>query len=344
MHTVLPFAVNATVWKAEPALNAAAIRNSVPLLPPTNAPAENGNDMKKMISAVAAIILLLSLTGCHKLEATDNGSYSSLVNTQSETTGVSLTETESESQTEPSEVTEETTTEESTTESTTESTVISTTKKVITTAITQATKIIYEGVTRSVKASSETELKYSVIRKQSFDKVYAVNADGTETYLGKDNIITVYDRFFYLADYDDLLPAAKRNRQTYADKIDSVLSLTNQMRAKKGLKALKLSSKLTEQACVRAEEVAWSGRYSHIRPGAKSFRSIFEENGYETGTVGENLGWNYNTPSQVCTAWRNSESHYENIMNPDFEYIGIGVAANCDETCGLVWVQHFYCE
>lgn len=284
-------------------------------------------------------VMIFTFAACKRIEVPDNIVETSVTETETVSSEpVTVTETESDTTGTESETTAEALTE------TTQPVTSTTLKKVVTTAAEKTTKLVYEGTTRHVRATKEVEMKYSIIRYEAYDKVYAVGDDGSEKYIGNDNVTKSYNRFYYLADYDDLLPAAKNNRQKYSEEINSVLSLTNKMRAEKGLKPLKLSEKLTEQACVRAEEVAWSGKYSHLRPNGRLFRSIFTENGYENGTAGENLGWNYDAPSKVCTAWRNSESHYENIMNPDFEYIGIGVAANCDEDLALVWVQHFYCE
>jgi len=150
-----------------------------------------------------------------------------------------------------------------------------------------------------------------------------------------------YNRAGYNATYDELLPAAKTNRSNYSSTINEVLRLTNKMRSEKGLSALTLDSKLTEQACVRAEEVAWSGKHSHTRPDLSSWKTMFTDNGYTTGTAGENLAWGYNNAADACAAWKASSGHYENIIDSRFTKIGIGVAQD-PETGYLVMVQHFY--
>jgi len=228
------------------------------------------------------------------------------------------------------------------------STTRATTTARATTTTKPTTRINYEGQTK-VQSETKTEnLKYGVTRTVTRDVIYAVNADGSVTAIGSQNESATYTRLNYSASYSDLLPAAKEHAQTYRDYINEILSRTNKMRAEKGLSALKLNDKLIEQANVRAEEIAWSGKHSHARPGSlieiKYFSSIFKENGLTTGTAGENIGWGYNTPAEVCTAWRNSEGHYENIINPEFKSIGIGVAPDCDPSKGLCWVQHFYSE
>ncbi|MBR4727791.1 MAG: CAP domain-containing protein [Clostridia bacterium] len=194
----------------------------------------------------------------------------------------------------------------------------------------------------SRSSNSETyDLKYGVRLRRTVTEIYHVYADGTRV-LADTEIYESYPRRDYHATYDELLPAARANQNTYADQIEEVLRITNSYRKAAGLPALKLSNKLCEQASVRAEEIAWSGDHDHYRPNGRYFSSIFKENGYEEGLAGENLGWGYKTPKGVCEAWKASTTHYENIVNPRFNYIGIGVAADPNPDGNLCWVQHFY--
>jgi hypothetical protein len=46
--------------------------------------------------------------------------------------------------------------------------------------------------------------------------------------------------------------------------------------------------------------------------------------------LGENLAWGTGglaTPGAIMQAWMNSPGHRENILNPDFREVGIGVVA-----------------
>lgn len=200
----------------------------------------------------------------------------------------------------------------------------------------------YSGRVDKTEKVYNSDLKYGVDLHRYVTLYYGYDANGKKFLLKEEETNRVYDRSTYIASYNDLLPAAKANRQTYAAYINEVLRLTNNMRAAGGLAPLTLDEKLTTQANVRAEELAWSGKHSHYRPNLQSYTSLFKENGYTTGISGENLGWYYSTPADVCAAWKASQSHYENIMNPNFKKIGIGVAAEPDPTKNLCWVQHFY--
>ncbi len=200
----------------------------------------------------------------------------------------------------------------------------------------------YSGRVDKVEKTYTSDLKYGVDQYRHVTIYYGYDANGNRYVLKEEETGKTYDRRLYTAKYSDLLPAAKQNRQTYASVINEILRLTNAMRAEKGIAPLTLSEKLTEQANVRAEEIAWSGRHSHTRPNLKSYSSLFYENGYTSGLSGENIGWYYPTAAEVCAAWKASPGHYENIMNPEFKKIGIGVAKEVDPTKYYAYVQHFY--
>lgn len=191
------------------------------------------------------------------------------------------------------------------------------------------------------KTETETEKKYGVIVTKTIKVAYRVLKNGEKETLDRTVTSSECIRVAYNASYSDLLPAARKHASQYSGYAERVVEIINGWRRSAGLKALKISSGLTEIANVRAEEIAWSGKHAHYRPNGKYFSSIFKENGYSSGIVGENLGWNYQTPEAVCRAWKESPTHYENIMNPKFTKIGVGVALDADPMKSYIWVQHF---
>lgn len=195
---------------------------------------------------------------------------------------------------------------------------------------------------RSSETVEETKLKYGVIM-HTYEKIYyQYLTDGSRHIVDEETSYT-YDRSAYNADYDDLLPAAKANREEFSNYINRVLKIINGYRAEGGVAPLKLREDFTVMSCVRAEEIAWSGKFSHMRPNYTSGPDIFKEIGYKKGTAGENLAKGYKTPEEVCAAWKESEVHYEVLMDPDFTETGIGVSAGPGPDCGgIYWTQHFY--
>ncbi len=101
--------------------------------------------------------------------------------------------------------------------------------------------------------------------------------------------------------------------------VDGVLELVNMEREKEGLAPLELDATLTELAMTRSRES--SLYWSHTRPNGTSWSTIL--NGH-IGSFGENIAVNYFNPTDVMTAWMNSDGHRKNILTPEWKSIGIG--------------------
>ena len=303
---------------------------------------------KRIIAASLAVIIAASLYAC------DGKTGGGATESDAETTASTVTETVTGSQTSTTvsvtTTTAPTTTKPTTTKiATTAKKVVTTVKKVLTTAPTtteapteRRTRINSLLEKRTEDETITTELKYGVVHRQVITTYYQENEEGEEVVVKEVITADVYDRALYNASYNDLLPAAKENRSTYRSKINEVLRIINDYREEGGLKPLKLNEDLTIIACARAEEVAWSGNHNHTRPNLQQGFSMMKNNGFSKGLAGENIGWGFSDAKSVCEAWKNSETHYENIMNPEFTEIGIGVAADADPTKKLCWIQFFY--
>lgn len=323
--------------------------------------------LKKIISAATVLLLTLGLCGCRQID--DAALDATIIPSSAES--VTTTQTAETSAVTES-VTQKETTAASTTASTTAVTVTAapvtttkkptTTKKVTTTAkptITgpSTTAVVTTTAPTTTKPSSSSsyhyieydrkeekaenvELKYGVFVSRAITTYYEKREDGSEAVI--DTVVTeVFTRMGYAAAYADLLPAVKENREKYSEMINKVLEITNGYRAEKGLAPLKINETLMNTAGARAEEIAWSGIHSHTRPTFSKWSSILKDAGLKSGYAGENIGWGYGTAEDVCIAWRNSETHYENIMNPEFTETGIGIAADPDVNGKLCWAQHF---
>lgn len=157
-----------------------------------------------------------------------------------------------------------------------------------------------------------------------------------------DNGVSVYsgrpalNRYNYKASYEELLPAAKENRSNFNGYISESVSEINKKRTDSGRKALIVDDTLTEQANVRAEEVAWSLKDTAIRPDGSSFTTIFDRNGFSKGSRDEIRCVNYSSYNSAVEAILKNEK-----INGDFEKIGVGVAKN-PENDKFVFVIHLY--
>lgn len=142
----------------------------------------------------------------------------------------------------------------------------------------------------------------------------------------------------YNASYSDLLPYAQNNRVKYDSYINNTLDEINKSRS--GPEKLELSDKLTEQANVRALEIAYSDIELNVRPDGTTFRSMFDENGYTSGGRYEIIATDCDTPEQAIEKIT-STANASVISDPLVSEIGVGVAEN-PEDGKLVFVVHLY--
>lgn len=296
---------------------------------------------KKIISAMLAVLLASGMAACTR---TDNEPETT-TSTEAVTTAEAVSETEATTVTTTAAPTTATTKPVTSTQKPTTTRKVTTTVKKVVTTIAQTTaetttRKTVSGNLRSEDKSENLMLKYGVLCTRTVKTTYVELEDGGEEVYDED-IAEVYTRIGYNASYEDLLPAAEENKKKYESEINEVLDIINSYRKEGGLEPLVLDEKLTTIACARAEEIAWSGRHSHYRPNGRFFSSILKDAGITKGSAGENIGWGYPEASSVCEAWKNSETHYENIMNPGFVKIGIGVAADPDPRGKLCWAQLF---
>jgi uncharacterized protein YkwD len=61
--------------------------------------------------------------------------------------------------------------------------------------------------------------------------------------------------------------------------------------------------------------------------------------GYREKLVGENIAYGPITVEEVVHGWLHSPDHCENIMDPRFAQMGLGMATGRASRRGLFWVQ-----
>ena len=119
-----------------------------------------------------------------------------------------------------------------------------------------------------------------------------------------------------------------------------VLSLVNNIRANNNLGQLTWGTTCENAANTRAKEIIKS--YSHTRPDGSSWSTACKvpESG---GVSGENLavGNAAVSPVTVVMLWMYSDSHRENILNPDFTKLAVGFIYDPDSTYKTYWSQFF---
>ncbi|WP_210365115.1 CAP domain-containing protein [Bacillus sp. REN3] len=115
-----------------------------------------------------------------------------------------------------------------------------------------------------------------------------------------------------------------------------VVELTNQERAKYGLKALAIDNELSKVAREKSRDMQSKGYFSHTSPTYGSPFDMMKKFGITYRSAGENIAMGQRSPEEVVKAWMNSDGHRKNILSSNFTHIGVGHVAN-----GNYWTQMF---
>lgn len=119
---------------------------------------------------------------------------------------------------------------------------------------------------------------------------------------------------------------------------EEVVKLVNEERAKYGLEPLQIDEDLMKSARAKSEDMATRDYYDHIDPDGYFI--------YKDYAKAENIGAR-TTPKEAVESWLNSKGHSDNILNPNYKYIGVGLAYGKatwwynDNNIHPYWTQHF---
>jgi uncharacterized protein YkwD len=123
--------------------------------------------------------------------------------------------------------------------------------------------------------------------------------------------------------------------------IDAVVRLTNAERTTAGLAPLQPNDSLMSAAQSYAAVLAPGACFEHTCPPVTALRDRFANAGYtDWSQIGENIAAGNTTPESVVEAWMRSPGHRENILEPNYQEIGVGVL-NGDGKYRIYWVQEF---
>jgi len=107
---------------------------------------------------------------------------------------------------------------------------------------------------------------------------------------------------------------------------EEVVVAVNQERTKKNLPELKQNPKLMEAARNKVDDMILNNYFAHISPvDGKKWSSFIRNSGYDYIEAGENLANGFDNTSDLVTAWMNSPTHRDNILNPNVDEAGMAV-------------------
>jgi uncharacterized protein YkwD len=135
-----------------------------------------------------------------------------------------------------------------------------------------------------------------------------------------------------------------KNKFEHPQKLEELIfQLTNEARSNKGLPALEQDEALSEAAQNYSDELLKGNFFSHIDPEGKGPQARLNEEqparqGYAY-RVGENIAayskLDYSDSKtiarMVMDGWMTSPGHRQNILNPRYTHLGVGVSVQGDQ-------------
>ncbi len=138
------------------------------------------------------------------------------------------------------------------------------------------------------------------------------------------HILFLLGAFMLIASVSFLSPPSEMYVKAFGT--TDIISLTNQARELLGGAELKVNTKLTSAAQAKADDMAKQHFFAHVAPDGTMAWDYIKKAGYSYDVAGENLAVTNESAEVVIRSWMNSPSHRENIVNKDYQDIGIGIA------------------
>jgi len=105
---------------------------------------------------------------------------------------------------------------------------------------------------------------------------------------------------------------------------ENIINVVNKEREARDIDPLSADDKLQNAAKLKSTDMIVRNYFEHYAYSLTPWSFILGQD-YRYSIAGENLAMGFNTSEGVVSAWMNSPAHRENILNPEFEDIGVGV-------------------
>lgn len=121
-----------------------------------------------------------------------------------------------------------------------------------------------------------------------------------------------------------------------------IFYLTNSIRVRNSLPALSWSGAASLCARRHSEDMAGNHYFSHIDKNGGDMGDRLTKAGVVWFVCGENIAAGQRDCVEVVHGWFQSFGHRINILEPEFAYLGVGMAYNQSDAYGTYYTQNFY--
>jgi hypothetical protein len=106
---------------------------------------------------------------------------------------------------------------------------------------------------------------------------------------------------------------------------EEFFQMVNKERTRVGLDLVEESATLNAAARLKARDMFEQNYWAHVAPDGTTPWDFFRVVSYDYTYAGENLAKDFNTTAGVVAGWMSSPSHRDNLLNRNFEEMGIAV-------------------
>lgn len=126
-----------------------------------------------------------------------------------------------------------------------------------------------------------------------------------------------------------------------AEQRAEVVRLTNALRTE----PLAVDARLDRSATRKASDMAVGRYFAHVGPNGEQLRTYLRDAKYPFRVAGENLAMGFASARDAVAMWRESPTHRANLLDPEFEDIGVAVVPGEFNSIPTVYItQHFGSE
>jgi uncharacterized protein YkwD len=126
------------------------------------------------------------------------------------------------------------------------------------------------------------------------------------------------------------LAALKKGSPSLVGLEQAMVEAVNGERQAEGLPLYAVDEQLTVMAWGQAQDMVKRGYFGHVTPEGRTLRHRFQDRGLADNWVGENIYLSVkpaNQAAQAAIGWfMGDPPHRRNILHPNFNRIGVGVA------------------
>jgi uncharacterized protein YkwD len=145
-----------------------------------------------------------------------------------------------------------------------------------------------------------------------------------------------------ISSYNSFLYAIPRSAQANIFLEEQIFIEINNIRKENNLLELTKNPELQRAAKLKTIDMINNKYFAHVSPTNYKWSDFIKDQGYNYIYAGENLAKDFENSKEIISAWLESPSHKENILNPEYVDTGIAVSFNRSNlSSGILVAQEF---